>query len=67
MGDDGSLLAGPIIDDSSGKVKVTDRLAANRQNKFERIWNELLEKIAELNQVIHFHRQDHRLFDSFHR
>jgi len=33
---------------------VTERLAINRQIKFNQSWNELLEKISELNQVFSF-------------
>lgn len=33
---------------------MTERLAINRQIKFNQSWNELLEKISELNQVFSF-------------
>ena len=40
--------------DSGGdtRTNVTERLAINRQKKFDQVWNEFMEKIAELNQVI---------------
>ncbi len=36
---------------NNNKENVTERLAAVRQTKFNQIWNELLEKISQLNQV----------------
>jgi len=35
----------------NNKENVTERLAAARQTKFNQLWNELLDKISELNQV----------------
>ena len=41
-----------IVGDPTDKESVTTRLAATRQAKFEHLWNEFLDKIAELNQVM---------------
>lgn len=34
------------------KENVTERLAAVRQTKFNQLWDELISKISQLNQVI---------------
>ena len=34
------------------KENVTERLAAVRQTKFSQLWDELINKISQLNQVI---------------
>ncbi|CAF3644133.1 unnamed protein product [Rotaria sordida] len=39
-----------IENDENNVANVTERLAATRQIKFNQLWNELLDKISELNQ-----------------
>ncbi|CAF4692579.1 unnamed protein product [Rotaria sp. Silwood1] len=41
-----------IENDESTANNVTERLAATRQVKFNQLWNELLDKISELNQIL---------------
>jgi hypothetical protein len=38
--------------DENSKENVTERLAGTRQTKFNQLWNELLDKISGLNQVL---------------
>jgi hypothetical protein len=42
----------------SGKENVTERLTAARQTKFNQLWNELLDKISELNRVIKIQKKN---------
>ncbi|CAF2814403.1 unnamed protein product [Rotaria sp. Silwood2] len=39
-----------IIDDTTKKGNVTERLASNRETKYNQLWAEFLEKISETNQ-----------------
>ncbi|CAF0808765.1 unnamed protein product [Rotaria sordida] len=39
-----------IIDDTTKKGNITERLASNRETKYNQLWAELLEKISETNQ-----------------
>ena len=41
-------------DDNNGtsKENVTERLAASRQVKFNQLWTEFMNKLADLNQVL---------------
>ena len=39
------------VDDSVKKGSVTERLASNRKTKFDQLWTEFLNKIADINQV----------------
>ncbi|CAF1026509.1 unnamed protein product [Adineta ricciae] len=41
---------GSTDSDGDTRTNVTERLAINRQKKFDQVWNEFMEKIAELNQ-----------------
>jgi len=49
----------------TNKENVTERLAATRQTKFNQLWNELLDKISELNQVFKLQQKKERLKYSF--
>ena len=51
-----------LVGDPKDKESVTTRLAATRQAKFEHLWNEFLDKIAELNQVMNFEYELRRLY-----
>jgi hypothetical protein len=48
----------------NNKENVTERLTAARQAKFNQLWNELLDKISELNQVFKT-QQTNRIFSFF--
>ena len=39
------------VDEEVERKNVTERLAMKREAKFNQLWNELLEKISEINQV----------------
>lgn len=48
-----SLIEEQEPDDANAgnKENVTERLAAVRQTKFNQLWNELINKISQINQV----------------
>ncbi len=48
----------------NSKENITERLAAARQTKFNHLWNELLEKISQLNQVCTKNKQKIELSSS---
>jgi hypothetical protein len=49
----------------NNEENVTGRLAANRKIKFDKIWSEFLDKIAELNQVFLLKKKKIIFFWSF--